>query len=194
MMERRGPPTVKLGMKTQLIIFVATSGLMLAGCNAGASASASAERGVKQVNSGLGDALQAPLEDLNLVREDIPEVLQQAVIAPYASTGMGRCAAISAEIARLDEALGPDLDMPPEALSTGDQTAEIAADVTLDAVRDTVTDFIPARSWIRRLTGAHQHSQAVQQAVQAGLQRRAFLKGLGQQKKCAPPAAPAHNQ
>ena len=72
-----------------------------------------------------------------------------------------------------------------------DQTADAAADATLDAVRDTLTDFIPGRSWVRRLSGAHSHSQAVKKAVQAGLQRRAFLKGIGQQKNCAPPAAPA---
>lgn len=175
-------------MKIQTLLFVAGAGVALAGCNAGASA----RSGVDQVGAGLGGALQAPLEDFNLVREEIPEILLQARTNPYDSTGMTRCAAIGAEIGRLDEALGPDSDAPQaEDGPLSDQAAGAAADATLDAVRGTVTDFIPARSWVRRLTGAHQHSQLVQSSIRAGLQRRSFLKGIGQQKNCAPPAAPA---
>lgn len=184
-------------MKTTSIATLALAGIALAGCGTlsetSSSATSSASRGVEQVNSGLGSALQAPLEDLNLVRQEIPAVLNEAKVAPYSVQGMGTCSAIAAEIGRLDEALGPDLDAPAttEETDVGDKAADAAADATLDAVRSTVTDFIPARSWVRRLTGAHRHSQEVQAAVRAGLQRRAFLKGVGQQKNCAPPAAPA---
>jgi hypothetical protein len=59
-----------------------------------------------------------------------------------------------------------------------------------DAIRDATTDFIPGRGWIRRLSGAEQHSRHVQSAIQAGRMRRAFLKGTGMQRNCAPPAAP----
>nr|WP_314436366.1 hypothetical protein [uncultured Brevundimonas sp.] len=165
------------------IALVAACGLLTA-CNAGASLSS----GTQTFNAGVGDAVQAPLEDLNLKREEIPEVLLQARGAPYAVSGMGRCSAIGAEIARLDEALGPDIDVP----TTGDGEAldQQAAGAALDAVRDTATDFIPFRSWVRRLSGAAQHSREVQSAIRAGLIRRAFLKGVGQQKNCAPPAAP----
>ena len=69
--------------------------------------------------------------------------------------------------------------------------ADAAAAATLNAIRDTTTDFIPLRSWVRRLTGAEQHSRQVQAAIQAGRQRRAFLKGMGMQRNCAPPAAPS---
>ena len=179
-------------MKAQIIILTAMASLTLGGCSTlqNISPSNTARKSADQVNSGIGGALQAPLEDLNLVRQEIPQVLNEAVGAPYSVAGMGRCAAIGAEIARLDEALGPDLDVVIAAVEQEDQVADAAADATLDAVRDTLTDFIPARSWVRRLSGAHQHSQAVQTAVRAGLQRRAFLKGIGQQKNCAPPAAP----
>ncbi|GAA0392513.1 hypothetical protein GCM10009093_18890 [Brevundimonas terrae] len=183
-------------MKTTSIATLALAGIALAGCSTlsetSSSATSSASRGVEQVNSGLGSALQAPLEDLNLVRQEIPAVLNEAATSPYSVQGMGTCSAIATEIGRLDEALGPDLDAPAttEETDVGDKAADAAADATLDAVRSTVTDFIPARSWVRRLTGAHRHSQEVQAAVRAGLQRRAFLKGVGQQKNCAPPAAP----
>lgn len=165
------------------IALVAACGLLTA-CNAGTSLSS----GTQTFNAGVGDAVQAPLEDLNLKREEIPEVLLQARGAPYAVTGLGRCAALGAEIARLDEALGPDIDVPTS--SDGEALDQQAAGAALDAVRDTATDFIPFRSWVRRLSGAAQHSREVQSAIRAGLVRRAFLKGIGQQKNCAPPAAP----
>ena len=171
-------------MKYSQILILASAGMMLAGC--GATTGLSAQRGIDQVNSGIGGALQAPLEDLNLVRAEIPPILLQAVNAPYDVEGMGRCSAIKAEVARLDEALGPDIDAPSVEASMSDKTADAAADATLEAVRDTVTDFIPGRSWVRRLSGAHRHSQEVKRAVQAGLQRRAFLKGVGHQKRCGP--------
>ncbi len=164
---------------------------LLASCNGGLSmsgASSSVSSGTQTFNAGVGDAVQAPLEDLNLKREDIPAVLNEAATAPYSVSGLGRCSALSAEIGRLDEALGPDIDVP----STGEGTSvdQQAAGLALDAVRDTATDFIPFRSWVRRLSGAAQHSREVQAAIRAGLVRRAFLKGVGMQRNCAPPAAP----
>ena len=165
------------------VALLAACGLLSA-CNAGASISS----GTQTFNAGVGSAVQAPLEDLNLKREDIPPVLLEAQAAPYAATGLGRCGAIAAEVARLDEALGPDIDDPAASdVPTIDQQAAGAA---LEAVRDTATDFIPFRSWVRRLSGAAQHSREVQSAIRAGLARRAFLKGVGMQRSCAPPAAP----
>ena len=64
-----------------------------------------------------------------------------------------------------------------------------SAKAALNAIRDTTTDFIPGRNWIRRLSGAEQHSKHVQSAIQSGRMRRAFLKGMGMQRNCAPPAA-----
>ena len=138
-------------------------------------------------NGGVGDAVQAPLEDLNLKRTDIPEVLQQARSAPYAAQQPISCAALAAEIARLDEVLGDDLDLPAADEPTLNRQA---AAIAIEAVRGAATDIIPFRSWVRRLTGAEQHSREVQAAVRAGLARRAFLKGVGMQRNCAPPAAP----
>lgn len=157
---------------------------MLASCNAGAGMSG----GAQTFNAGVGDAVQAPLHDLNLMRSDIPEVLLYAQATPYSHLGLSRCNALAAEIAKLDEALGPDIDEP----ASGETTTvdQQAAGLALDAVRGTATDFIPFRSWVRRLSGAEQHSREVQSAIRAGLSRRAFLKGIGMQRNCAPPAAP----
>lgn len=156
----------------------------LAACNAGISL----ERGAQTFSEGIGDAAAAPLEDVNVRRDEIPPVLTEALAHPYGLANLARCSQISAEVSRLDEALGPDLDDPHRV--GGERMEDVAAGAALDVVRETVTDFIPMRSWVRRLSGAEQHSRRVQESIQAGLVRRSFLKGVGLQRNCRPPAAP----
>ena len=148
--------------------------------------------GAQQFGAGLGAAATAPLDDFNLRREYIPTVLLQAEANPYDLRNLDHCVTIGAEIARLNEALGPDTDEPPapDGSRLSERAADAAAAGALAAIRDATTDFIPGRSWIRRLSGAEQHSRDVQSAIQAGRMRRAFLKGVGMQRNCAPPAAP----
>ena len=149
--------------------------------------------GARTFGAGLGAAATAPLDDLNLRRQFIPTALLQAEANPYDMRNLDQCVTIGAEVVRLNEALGPDLDEPPPPNGelASEQAAQAAAQAALGAVRSATTDFIPGRGWIRRLSGAEQHSRHVQSAVQAGRMRRAFLKGLGMQRNCAPPAAPA---
>ncbi len=155
--------------------------LMLSGCGS-----------AREFGSGVGAAATAPLDDLNLRREEIPTVLLQAEANPYDLRNLNQCSTIGAEISRLNDALGPDTDEPPapDGSTLGERAGDAASKAALDAIRDTTTDFIPGRSWIRRLSGAEQHSRHVQSAIQAGRMRRAFLKGIGMQRNCAPPAAP----
>ena len=167
-------------MRTPLLL--AAVSLLVAGCGAAGD-----------FGAGVGAAATAPLDDLNLRREYIPTVLLQAEANPYDVRNLNRCSTIGAEIARLDEALGPDRDEPPapDGSTLGERAGDAASKAALDAIRDASTDFIPGRSWIRRLSGAEQHSRHVQAAIQAGRMRRAFLKGVGMHRNCAPPAAPA---
>ncbi|RYG09507.1 MAG: hypothetical protein EON96_18215, partial [Caulobacteraceae bacterium] len=130
--------------------------------------------------------------DLNLRRQYIPTVLLQAEANPYDLRNLRQCSTIGAEVARLNEALGPDTDEPPvpDGSTLTERAGDAASRAALDAIRDATTDFIPGRSWVRRLTGAEQHSRHVQSAIQAGRMRRAFLKGIGMQRNCPPPASP----
>ena len=137
-------------------------------------------RGAERFEGGVDDAAMAPLEDLNLRRTEIPEILASARVQPYSLTGMETCPAIAAEIARLDAVLGTDVDMPHEDPAVADQ----AADGALSAVRDVATDLIPMRSWVRRLSGAHAHAIEVEQAIEAGIARRGFLKGVSRGQDC----------
>ncbi|MDP3405921.1 MAG: hypothetical protein Q8S03_14605 [Brevundimonas sp.] len=141
---------------------------------------AQADQGGATFRDGVGMAATAPLDDLNLRRQAVPEILISARRAPYAIEGLGQCRAVLASIAALDDALGPDVDQPEPDTGTGDQAASMA----LDMVRDTATDFIPLRSWVRRLSGATAHDRSVQAAIRAGLVRRGFLKGIARERGC----------
>ncbi len=44
---------------------------------------------------------------------------------------------------------------------------------------------------MRKLSGAERRDKRVAEAITAGKLRRAYLKGAGMQKNCAPPAAPS---
>lgn len=141
---------------------------------------------------GVGDAVTAPLKDLNLVRVKVPAVLREAAKDAYRRPARTDCAYLAHEIAQLDLALGPDLDVPrgAERTSLATRGSVAASDAALDAVRDFTTGWMPFRSVVRRLTGAAGDQDAMEDAVHAGGVRRAYLKGLGLQQNCPHPAAP----
>ncbi|MBE7941432.1 MULTISPECIES: hypothetical protein [Ramlibacter] len=140
----------------------------------------------------MGQAVTAPLSDLNLVRAEIPSALQAALKAPYAAPAQGGCAGFTAEVQALDAALGADLDTPQTAANPSliERGQAAAGDAIVDAVRSTTEGVIPFRCWVRRLTGAERYAREVQAAITAGTVRRAYLKGLGEAASCAVPAAP----
>lgn len=141
---------------------------------------------------GMREAVTAPLSDFNLVRKKVPAVLEAAAEDPYKLPGDAECPALESEIRRLDLALGPDADMPRGAdrPTIRRRASHAASDAALDAVRDLTTGWIPFRSTVRRLTGASHNQDQMEDATQAGVIRRAYLKGLGLQKGCAYPASP----
>lgn len=163
--------------------------ILLAAC--GTATTESVGRGAGEVRAGLGDAIQAPLEDLNLKRVTIPPVLVRAQANPYAIGGMDRCEAIAAEVGSLNDALGPDADIPPPDLTKAEKNADAGAKTTLGVVHGAAEAALPFHSWVRQLSGAERHRREVQAAVTAGEQRRAFLKARGMGMNCAPPAAPS---
>jgi hypothetical protein len=142
---------------------------------------------------GVSDAVKAPLRDLNLLDDDIPIILVRAYQHPYDTGGLTSCAAILDQVAALDLALGPDVDIPRAGNDHDDMFAKgkgLAGDAALDAVRSATTGVIPVRSWVRRLSGAARAEQEVKAVVLAGAVRRGFLKAEGLQLHCDWPAAP----
>jgi hypothetical protein len=161
--------------------------LALAGLAAMAAGCSTA---VNKTSAGFSDAAMSPLTDLNLRRDEIPPLLR-AIRSPYEPIAKVSCPSISKMVSDLDAILGRDFDaitLPEKSL--GDQAGEGAADLTLDTVSSTMSDFIPFRSLVREATGASEHERKLRAAFQGGVARRAYLKGVGAQLGCAPPAAP----
>jgi len=141
----------------------------------------------------LATAATTPLNDLNLVKADIPAVLSQAQKQPYAVPEPLSCDLLGQEIHDLDAVLGPDLDAPatddnPSLLSRG---AEAAGNASVKVVQRSAEDVIPFRSWVRKLTGAERHARKLDAAITAGGVRRAFIKGVKVSKGCDAPATAA---
>ena len=132
----------------------------------------------------IGGAVSAPFQDFNLVRSQIPVVLREAMDNPYARPQPDSCDVLGVELARLDDALGPDIDVKKPAQSRTDRNAAYAAKSAVAAVKDVTESWIPMKSWVRYMSGAEAHSNAVQSAIAAGEARRAYLKGIAQSKGC----------
>ncbi len=132
-------------------------------------------------------AATTPLSDLNLVNAPIPETLVTAQQAPYALPASMDCAVIAADIRKLDEVLGPDLDAPVSEANRGlvERGAEGVGNAAVGALQRTAEGVVPFRGWVRKLTGAERYSKRVAAAIAAGTVRRGFLKGLGAAQKCA---------
>lgn len=128
------------------------------------------------------DVAKTPLTDLNLSKDEIPALLIDAQLKPYDLAGLGKCRALVAEVEKFNAVLGPDLDLPQDA------EARVSAGRVAKSV---VGSFIPFRGILREITGANNQDRKVRAAIDAGLARRGFLKGVGATRGCAYPARPA---
>lgn len=177
-------------VKKQIIV-AGLIALSLAGCatRKESDVGKGAEVAVKESRDGLGDAVLAPAEDLNIRREEIPQILIDltAVYGPVSAEG---CELIIEEVTALSAVLGPDEDVLKAKASRSEKLGKGTADMALNAVEDASTGFIPFRSLVRRATGATAYEKKVRAAYQRGLLRRTYLKGVGAERGCPPPGSP----
>lgn len=140
------------------------------------------DKPVSDRSPSMGDAVATPASDLNLKKDTIPPLLLTAQERPYTLVGLRRCPEIAAAVGELDTVLGPDIDLPAEARNrmTAGRVAQAA-----------VGSFIPFRGLIREISGANEQERKIQAAVQAGVARRAYLKGVGEARGCRYPARSA---
>jgi hypothetical protein len=125
----------------------------------------------------MGDIVTAPLQDVNLKTKRIPEVLELARGGPYETAGLRNCAAIKRDIAALNVVLGTDFDTPEDRRpNRGRQAANVGKSV--------VQGFIPFRGVIREVTGAAAAQRQWDAAVDAGIARRGFLRGVARSRGC----------
>lgn len=142
-----------------------------------------------QANSSqnIKSVAESPLSDLNLVRQKIPPILQDAVANAYAPLPHLNCATLSAEIGRLYQALGNDVDDPA---SPQDRNITHSGGTGLKLMHNAAQWLIPGDGFVRTLSGAQKRDQRILDAINAGDIRRGYLKGLGEARKCPPPASP----
>ncbi|WP_206066243.1 hypothetical protein [Novosphingobium sp. ERN07] len=152
-------------------------------CTLALSAPALAQTAVSQEKVTAGDVVTKPLSDLNIKKDEVPEILVTAREKPYDLTGLKRCPAIAAAVANLDAVLGDDIDV---ASDDGNATIDMG-----NLAKSVVGSLIPFGGVIREISGANAQQRKWQEAIYAGSVRRAYLKGVGQQRGCAYPARAA---
>ncbi|MDE1914956.1 MAG: hypothetical protein KGJ57_05285 [Sphingomonadales bacterium] len=124
---------------------------------------------------------ETPLTDLNVKKGEIPPILLRAQQEPYTLAGLKSCKAIVREVGRLNSVLGDDVDIagkPKPNTSPG------------HVAQSVVGSFIPFRGVIREVSGASAEQRRMNAAIQAGMARRGFLKGVGLMRHCPYPARP----
>jgi len=127
---------------------------------------------------GVERAVETPIRDLSLIREQAPAALASAWAEPYRAAPDDSCGALRAEIAALDAALGPDVgaaEKPASGLS--------ATDLVTSAVAGAIG--LPYRGVVRTVSGAERRDRRLRAAVTAGMVRRGFLKGRLLAMSCA---------
>jgi hypothetical protein len=131
-----------------------------------------------------GDIATEPLQDTNIKKREIPVVLEIAAEDPYSANGTRTCRMINTSLSELDAVLGPDFDSG--AGPSGTKGGRLAAGVARGVVRS----LIPFRGVLREVSGAADAQRRYDAAVDAGIARRGYLRGIANQRKCKRPAQP----
>ena len=124
----------------------------------------------------MGDVATQPLQDMNIKTKHIPEVLERARGGPYSMAGLRNCRAINAVIAPLTAELGADFDSPDDRSGNKITAGKVAKGV--------VQSLIPFRGVIREVSGAAGAKREWEAAVDAGIARRGFLRGVARMRGC----------
>lgn len=156
--------------------------LAAAACLMAVPAMAQDDTPVNKREPDLGNVASTPANDLNLSKDEIPEILLRAVEYPYDRQDLASCPEITAAIAELDAYLGPDFD-----IDTSEQRRLSAGRLAKSALGS----LIPFRGIVRELTGAAGNQRDLEEAIMAGAMRRGYLKGIGDEMGCPYPARPA---
>ena len=119
-----------------------------------------------------------PARDVGMSKRDIPPILQKAYDDPYSLAGLKTCRALAAEVTNLNGVLGPDY-------TVGNAYKENRADKLAEAGGKTIINsIIPFRGLVREVTGAAPADRQMNAAIDAGLARRGFLRGVHLKQGC----------
>lgn len=119
-----------------------------------------------------------PARDVGMSKREIPPILQKAYDDPYSLKGLKTCKALAAEVTNLNGVLGPDYIV-------GNAYKENRAGKLAEAGGKTIINsIIPFRGLVREVTGAAPADRQMNAAVDAGLARRGFLRGVHLKQGC----------
>jgi len=125
-----------------------------------------------------GEIASQPVRDVGINKREIPDVLQRSADDPYATNTVRTCSQITSSMRELNEVLGPDYE--PGRTTREDRVGRLA-----EAGGKTVVNaFIPFRGLVREVSGAAPAERRYNAALDAGLVRRGFLRGLAVAKGC----------
>jgi hypothetical protein len=124
-----------------------------------------------------GRIVSQPVRDVGISKSKVPPVLQAASENPYALRQTQSCGQIAAAIRELNGPLGPDF-------GTGSAANEHRASVAEVGGSAVVNSLIPFRGVVREVSGAASADRRLSAAVDAGIARRGFLRGLQQGRRC----------
>jgi hypothetical protein len=119
-----------------------------------------------------------PARDIGLAKRRIPPVLEDALANPYSLRGLNTCSQLAAAMRRLNEALGPDYQ------AGGEYRENRAGKFAAAGAKSVINSIIPYRSLVREITGAAPADRHMSAAVDAGLARRGFLRGVQHKQHC----------
>lgn len=131
-----------------------------------------------------GKIVTQPGRDVGIDKAKVPPVLASAVSQPYANPGKG-CTPVVAGLRDLNNVLGPDFGTNS---AENENKAGKLAKAGGEAV---VNSLIPLRGIVREVSGAGPADRRVEAAVDAGLARRGYLRGLAVSRGCKLPAGGA---
>ena len=119
-----------------------------------------------------------PVRDVGIMRRQIPPILIKAQDDPYSLKGLKTCKALAAEVSALNVVLGADYKV-------GNELKENKAGKLAEAGgKSVINAIIPFRGIVRELTGAAPLDRRMNAAVDAGLARRGFLRGVHARQGC----------
>ena len=133
------------------------------------------------VGKKAGEIITQPVRDVGVSKPEIPEVLAEAVRDPYSLQGLKTCKQLSAAVIELNVVLGPDYGTGPLAKENRGAKLAEAGGTTV------VNSLIPVRQLVREISGAAPAQRSLAAAVDAGLARRGFLRGVHRRQGCRTP-------
>ncbi len=119
-----------------------------------------------------------PVRDVGVMRRDTPPILEEALADPYTLKGLKTCVQLAGEVRKLNEALGPDYIVGNEVKESR------AGKLAVAGGRTVVNSIIPFRGLVREITGAAPAERRLNAALDAGLARRGFLRGVHYKQRC----------